>query len=118
MFQENNSSIERGMNHIDRFEFNKAISHFQIEIEEGNNSEEMYYYLGESIRLRLFYSRYKEFTPDMIKALSQQSENAYNNSLEINPAFTSARRGLGRLYYYQRNYGKALKQYELIEVEG
>ncbi len=115
---EKDASIEKGLNHIDRFEFNEAISHFQLAIEEGDNSEEIYYYLGESIRLRLFYSRYKELTPGMITDLSQQSENAYNKSLEINPAFTSARRGLGRLYYYQRNYGKALKQYEFIELEG
>lgn len=40
---EKGESIESGMKHIERYEFNEAINRFQIAIEKGYNNEEMYY---------------------------------------------------------------------------
>jgi tetratricopeptide (TPR) repeat protein len=111
-------TIAIGSKYINRFEFEQAIQHFKTAIESDDRNEVVYYYLGEAIRLRIFWSRFREFTETKEASLVEEAKNAYQSSLELNPHFLDSRIGLGRLYRRNGENDKALEQYELLEKNG
>ena len=115
---EHKNDIQKGINYIDSFQFQKAINHFSTLIEKGKKDEIIYFYLGEAIRLRIFFSRYKELTEEKESELMKQAESAYLKSLEISPSYSDSEMGLGKLYYRNKDYTTALELFFKIESDG
>ena len=104
--------IKEGNQLIEEFEFNEAIKLFSKSLKENETNDRLQYYLGESIRLRLFYSRFKEFSENKKKGLMKNAEKAYLTSKKLNPEIGDAYIGLARLYAYDRHYDNALHFYK------
>lgn len=105
--------IDEGKKLIEEFEFNGAIELFSKELDCNEDDYLLQYYLGEAIRQRLFFSRYKELSSDEKNELVIKSRLAFQSSLKINPEMVDAYIGLARLYFYDREYENALSYYKI-----
>lgn len=114
----NNTTIEKGQNLIDRFEFEKAIGLFEQKIVDNPINYKWHYYLGEAIRSKLFYARYKELSPEQERSLIIKSESSFKTALELNPNSYEAKIGIAKLSGFERNYSEAIKWYSEVISSG
>lgn len=103
---------------INNFEFDEAIYLVSEYIEKQQRNPEHYYLLGEAIRQKLFFARYRELSAEDEKSFVKQAENSFLKSLSLDPKMIQSKLGLARLYLFLKNYQKALDYFLEIEKNG
>ena len=111
---ESNQEIQRGLDHLASFEFEKAAKILSSVVEGDPTNAKVYYYLGETYRKQVLFSRYGELTPQKMNSLLSKSEDFFNKVLAIDSEYYDARIGLARVYVAQKKYEDALKQFNMV----